>query len=483
MREEDLLVHAAMAARAGPGAPSGATPRVYPRARGQLGARGDVELAVGRWSGGPRSSSRSGTAPARSRGWSCPSAAMRGDALLAERSAGCGSRSGRAAGARRRRRARRAPGRRRAVAPHAAASSTASRNGSRASARRPARRSAAPSSSRESASSSRAGEGRSTATDSSSSAIVARRSRVAAASPAARSAIPSGRGSPNAPRARDVLVGQRARLVGAAERREQARRRRSARWSRRACGCPRRPPSRPQRAQVARAPPRAARSRPRRGRGRWRVRDRGAAGQRVLRRGRGRATAAAAPVDVVLDEPDLDQRERARADHEARVLGGVLGVGLRLGEVAAPPPRAGAQVRGLHEARAASRGAAPSRASRVNALGGLHQRAREEQRERRDVDGGHARAGIVEQAERAQRASSRARVRAAAHRLAVGEAGDEQALAGRRAARRRRPRTGSPRRARARAAARLPCDAAPRVACSSSPSSRSVVRQRVDRAR
>ena len=133
-------------------------------------------------------------------------------------------------------------------------------------------------------------------------------------------------------------------------------------------------------------------------------------------------------LDVVLDQADLDLRERGRADHEARVRGGVLGVGLRLGEVPAPPPRPGAQVRALHEREERAVLAGPVEQAGELARG-LDQRAAEQQRERGDVDGGDAGAGVVEQIERAQGELARLG-RAAAHRLAVGEAGDEQSLAG-----------------------------------------------------
>ena len=53
---------------------------------------------------------------------------------------------------------------------------------------------------------------------------------------------------------------------------------------------------------------------------------------------------------VALGEPDLDEREHSGADHEARVVARVLGVRLRFGEVAAPPPHARAQVRRVREA-------------------------------------------------------------------------------------------------------------------------------------
>ena len=73
--------------------------------------------------------------------------------------------------------------------------------------------------------------------------------------------------------------------------------------------------------QIVRGRPRG-RSRPSGGRaaGAWRPTRAPRAGPR---RDRARATAARRLGDVVLDERDLDQRERARADHEARVLGGV----------------------------------------------------------------------------------------------------------------------------------------------------------------
>ena len=207
--------------------------------------------------------------------------------------------------------------------------------------------------------------------------------------------------------------------------------------------------------------------------------DRGAAAHRVLLE----AQVAPEPLgalDVVLHQADLDQRDRGRANHEARVRGGVVGVGLRLGEVPASPPGAGAQVRALDEREERAVRAGPVEQAGELARG-LDQRAAEEERERRDVDGGDGRAGIVEQVEGAQ--GELARLGGlAAHRLAVGEAGDEQPLARRARRRRRSRRTGSRLLRASAAASRLPCEAAPRVACSSSPSSCSILGERVDRA-
>ena len=115
-------------------------------------------------------------------------------------------------------------------------------------------------------------------------------------------------------------------------------------------------------------------------------------------------------------------------------------------------------------------------------LGGLDQRAREQQRERRAVDGGDARAGVVEQRQRLQRELAGA-VRAAGHRLAVGEPGDEHPLAGRRAARRPDRRSGT----RPRAPAPPRCSVALRRGAADrlqqQPELALLVGQRVDRAR
>ena len=80
---------------------------------------------------------------------------------------------------------------------------------------------------------------------------------------------------------------------------------------------------------------------------------------------------------------------------------------------------------------------------RVNSRGGLDERAAEQQRQRRDVDGGDARAGVVEQVERAQ--GELARLGRAAASSPRGRRGRRRTAARRACAGRRRARrSGSP---------------------------------------
>ena len=435
-------------------------PKTFPESARQLRARADVELAVrvrqvdlDRLLGQEQ----------RLRDLAVGHPLGRHPAPRASRSrsAGCGSRSGRAAGARRRRRARRARCAATAVAPH-----SRRRPRPRATVRAPpcaGRRAGAPRRARAARARLEPRRRRpqgAIVTDSSSGWM------LRCASPAARSAIPSGRGSPKA-RAR---ARSSADSACASSERSSVVSRRTASERHVECAGVRMPQARSisrlarRSARASSWRPVAARRRPRS----WRVRPpRGRPSHPARCRGHPRA---APRLRHRPGEPDLDQHERTRADHEARVPRGVLGVGLGLGEVPAPPPGRRAQVRALDVGQERAVRAGPFEHAGELARR-LDERAAEDQRERRDVDGGDARAGVVEQVERAQRELAR---------LGGAAASSPRDRRGRRrtgARREWRCVTGAPKRkpdARASsAAARLPCEAAPRVACSSRPSSRS----------